>query len=98
MDALPDLMRDSGRRSHAYENAVVNLVEAMTLRTRVGESFEGVVLETKHDDEREGTIMVRDPAIEAPVVAPSPLPIGEDVTVTLTQADPTTRKVRFTRS
>jgi exoribonuclease R len=98
LDALPDLMRDSGRTSHAYENAVLNLVEALTLRTRIGESFEGVVLEVKNDDEREGTIMVRDPAIEAPVVSPSPLPVGEDVTVTLTEADPTTRKVRFTRS
>ena len=34
----------------------------------MGESFEGVVLEVEHDDEREGTVMVREPAIEAPVV------------------------------
>ena len=26
----------------------------------------------------------------------SPLPVGEDVTVTLAEADPATRKVRFT--
>ena len=97
MDVLPDLMRDSGRRSHAYENAVVNLVEALTLRSRVGERFEGVVLEVQHDDEREGTVMVRDPAVEAPVVSTAPLPVGEDVTVQLTEADPATRKVRFTR-
>ncbi len=60
-------MRDSGRKSHAYENAVLNLVEALTLRSRVGERFEGVVLEVEHDDEREGTVMVREPAVEAPV-------------------------------
>jgi exoribonuclease R len=95
MDALPDLMRDSGRRSHAYENAVVNLVEALTLQSRVGESFEGVVLEAEHDDERKGTVMVRDPAVEAPVESMSPLPVGDDVTVTLAEADPATRKVRF---
>jgi exoribonuclease R len=95
MDALPDVMRDSGRRSHAYENAVVNLVEALTLRSRVGDSFEGVVLEVEHDDERKGTVMVRDPAVEAPVVSTSPLPVGEDVTVTLVEADPSTRTVRF---
>ena len=97
MDALPDLMRDSGRRSHAYENAVVNLVEALTLERRVGESFAGVILEVEHDDEREGTVMVREPAVEAPVVSTQPLPVGEDVTVTLTEADPATRKVRFTK-
>jgi len=97
MDALPDVMRDSGRRSHAYENAVLNLVEALTLRTRVGERFEGVVLEVEHDDERTGNVMVREPAVEAPVVSTSPLPVGEDVTVTLAEADPATRTVRFTR-
>ena len=32
-----------------------------------GSSFEGVVLEVEHDDEREGTVMVREPAVEAPV-------------------------------
>lgn len=93
---LPDLMQDSGRTSHAYENAVVNLVEALTLRARVGESFEGVVTSASHDDERKGTVMVREPAVEASVTSSSPLPVGEDVTVTLAQADPATRIVRFT--
>ena len=96
MDEVPDLMRDSGRKSHAYENAVLNLVEALTLRSRVGERFEAVVLEVEHDDEREGTVMIREPAVEAPVTSTSPLPVGEDVTVTLAEADPATRKVRFT--
>ncbi len=41
MDDLPDVMRDSGRTSRAYENAVVNLVEALTLRSRVGETLRG---------------------------------------------------------
>ena len=73
-----------------------NLVEALTLRSRVGEPFEAVVLEVEHDDEREGTVMVREPAVEAPVTCTAPLPVGEDVTVTLAEADPATRKVRFT--
>jgi hypothetical protein len=76
---------------------VLNLVEALTLRSRIGETFEGVVLEVEHDDERKGTIMVREPAVEAPVTSTSPLPVGEDVTVTLAEADPVSRKVRFTR-
>jgi exoribonuclease R len=96
MDDVPDVMRDSNRKSHAYENAVLNLVEALTLRSRIGETFEGVVLEVGHDDEREGTVMIREPAVEAPVASTSPLPVGEDVTVTLAEADPATRKVRFT--
>lgn len=93
---LPEIMRDSGRKSHAHENAVLNLVEAATLEPRVGERFEAVVTELDHDDERKGTVMLRHPAVEASVSSESPLPVGADVTVTLTEADPATRRVRFT--
>ncbi len=55
-----------------------------------------MVTEVDHDDERKGTVMIREPAVEAAVSSDSPLPVGEDVTVTLTEADPATRKVRFT--
>lgn len=95
LDSLPDIMRDSGHKSHAYENAMLNLLEAETLKSRIGEKFEGVVTEVENDDERKGTVMVREPAVEANVVSRSPLPVGEDVTVTLSEADPATRKVRF---
>jgi exoribonuclease R len=96
MDEVPDVMRRSGQKSHAYENAVLNLVEAMTLQRRIGEQFAGVVLEVEQDDQLKGTVMVREPAVEASVTSTSPLPVGEDVTVTLAEADPATRKVRFT--
>jgi exoribonuclease R len=92
---LPEIMRESGHRSRAYENAVLNLVEAETLKSRVGERFEAVIIEAEHDDERQGTVMIREPAIEAPVSSQSPLRVGEDVHVMLTEADPATRKVRF---
>jgi exoribonuclease R len=92
---LPDIMTESGRRAHAYENAMLDLVEAETLEPRVGEHFEGVVTALDHDDQRKGTVMIREPAVEASVTSGSPLPVGEDVTVTLTEADPLTRKVRF---
>ena len=50
LDALPEEMRDADRRAHAYENAVVDLVEAELLRDSVGESFAGVVLEADGKD------------------------------------------------
>ena len=87
---------ESSRRAHAYENAILNLVEAETLEARVGEHFKGVITELDHDDQRKGTVMIREPAVEATVSSQSPLPVGEDVTVTLAEADPGTRKVRFT--
>ena len=93
---LPAIMQKSGQRARAYENAVLNLVEALTLQRRVGETFPGVVIENDHDDARKGTVMVRDPAVEAPVTSRSPLPVGEEVSVTLATADPATRKVGFT--
>ena len=93
---LPAIMQKSGQRARAYENAVLNLVEALTLRNRVGEQFKGVVIEHDHDDERKGVVMIREPAVEAPVTSQSPLPVGEEVSVTLATADPTTRKVSFT--
>ncbi len=92
---LPEIMRDSGRRANSYENAVLNLVEAETLKGRLGERFEAVVTEADTDDQRKGEVMLREPAVEAVVVSDNPLPVGEDVTVTLTEADPQRRVVRF---
>ena len=95
MKDLPDTMRDSARRAHQYENAIVDLCEAELLADRVGESFAGVVVEVDEKDDRRGDVTVQDPAIEAPVEGAEPLSLGEDVTVTLTAADPATRTVRF---
>ena len=39
---------------------------------------------------------IQDPAIEAVVAGSDPLPVGQDVTVRLTTADVTTRRVEFT--
>lgn len=97
--ALPDLpatMRDSGRRANAYENAIVNLVEASSLHHRVGETFAAVVVETDPDDPTKGDVFVREPAVTARVTAAAPLPLGEEIAVRLAEADPGTRRVRFT--
>ncbi|HXH77536.1 RNB domain-containing ribonuclease [Nocardioides sp.] len=93
---LPDTMRESGRRANQYENAILNLVEAAVLAPRLGESFAGVVVETDEKDDRRGEVTIEDPAIEAHVSGTAPLPVGEQVTVRLTTADVTTRKVEFT--
>lgn len=93
---LPDTMRESGRRANQYENAILNLVEAAVLAPRLGESFPGVIVEADDKDERRGDVTIQDPAIEAVVSGSGPLPVGQDVTVKLTTADVTTRKVEFT--
>lgn len=91
---LPGTMQDSGRRAHSYESQVLNLVEALTLSSRVGETFSGVVLEVEDGDPTKGDLQVRSPAVEAPVTGER-LPVGERVKARLVEADPVTRTVRF---
>ncbi len=96
LDDVPQTMRESGQRAHQYEKAVLNLVEAAVLRPHVGEEFEGVVVQVDDGDPQHGDVVVHEPAIEAPVVGSGRLPLGGDVRVRLTEADVTTRTVRFT--
>jgi exoribonuclease R len=95
LGGLPETMRDSGHRAGAYERAILDLVEAGVLAPRVGETFPGVVVELDERDEGRGTVTVQQPAIEAKVTGPAPLPLGTDVTVTLTKADVEARSVAF---
>jgi exoribonuclease R len=95
MHELPDTMAGSGRRANQYENAIVDLCEAELLHDRVGERFDAVVVELDEKDRRRGDITIQDPAIEAVVTGPGDLPLGEEVSVELVEADPRTRKVGF---
>ncbi|MGP3957718.1 RNB domain-containing ribonuclease [Nonomuraea sp. 3N208] len=91
--SLPGLMSSSGRRAAAVDRACVDLVEAFLLRDRLGQAFEAVVIDV---DERRGggQVQLTDPAVIAR--CDGSLPLGEQVTVRLAQADPATREVRFT--
>ena len=96
LDEVPDTMRESGRRAHQYENAVLDLVEAASLRDRVGERFTAVVVEVDEKDDTHGDITVQEPAVEATVTGAQALPLGEEVEVRLETADVVARKVGFT--
>ncbi len=91
---LPKVLQQSGQRARRYEREVLDLVEAALLRSRVGEEFDGVVVDVD-EDPRRGTITVRDPAIEAPVRSATELPVGDDVRARLVEADPRQRTVEF---
>jgi VacB/RNase II family 3'-5' exoribonuclease len=95
LPALPVTMTDADRRANRFERAVLDLVEAVTLASRVGEVFEGSIVEVQRNDPRQGVVMLRDPAIEAPVHGATPLPLGDAVRVRLAEADPTRRITRF---
>jgi len=93
---LPDTMKESDRRAAAFDRAVLNLVEAGVLAGSVGETFSGVVVDTDERDPRSGTVVIAEPAIEAPLRDEAPLPLGDSVQVRLEVADPARRTVRFT--
>ena len=93
---LPETMQHADQLSHRYEGAIIDLVEAGVLRDRVGEKFDGVVVDLDPQDEKRGVITVQDPAIEAPITSPAPMPLGNEVAATLTTADLGSRSVVFT--
>ena len=89
-------MQESSQRANRYERMVLDLVEAGLLQHRVGESFAAVVVEVNEKDPTRGIVTVADPAVEAPVVSASDIPLGTDVRARLTVADVEHRKVEFT--
>lgn len=92
---LPETMQETGRKAHAYENAVLDLVEAVTLQSQVGKQFRSVVVEVDHENPTQAQIQIEQPAIEAHAIGQHPAPLGEELIVTLQAADPATRKVTF---
>jgi len=94
--ALPDLpamMAESGRRAKKYERGTIDLVEAMVLAPRLGQTFTGTVLEVDTEDDY-GVLQLADPAVEARVRG-SDLVLGERIPATLVAADLVAGKVEF---
>ncbi|MFD9003531.1 RNB domain-containing ribonuclease [Streptomyces sp. NPDC059582] len=94
LDALPAEMRDGSRRAATVERAGVDIVEAALLRDRVGDLFDGCVVDVEQHRPTVGTVQLRDPAVIGRIEG-GHLPLGERLRVRLTQADPITAKVRF---
>lgn len=103
MAELPGQMAAAGQRAAAYERACVDLLEAVLLAPRVGERFDGVIVDVapRKDGDGEGassakgTVVVTEPAARARVTG-TELPLGERVEVTLVEADPDRRAIAFT--
>ena len=82
---LPTEMETSGRRASAYERGIVNMVETLVLSAHVGQEFTATVVDLKEDGSR-GTIVIREPAVEASLKAPG-LRLGSEIRVRLLSAD-----------
>lgn len=92
---VPETMRSSSQLAGRYQRGVLDLVESHMLADRVGEEFSGVVTEVTDNDPKRGEVTIADPAIEARLDSEEPLPVGEQVTVRLAEADPVKRTVQF---
>ena len=92
---LPKTMQGSAQRASAYQRGVLDLVEAGVLAGRVGEHFDGVVVEVDEQHPERGSVTIQEPAVEAHVAGAGPLPLGSDVRLTLTAADVERRHVEF---
>ncbi|MFJ6566787.1 RNB domain-containing ribonuclease [Streptomyces sp. NPDC091292] len=96
LDGLPKEMADGARRAGTVERACVDVVEAALLKDRVGDLFDGCVVDVQEHEPTVGTVQVEDPAIVARVAGGTePLPLGERLRVRLVQADPGTARVLF---
>jgi exoribonuclease R len=93
LPTLPAIMAETGKRAAGVDAAVINLVEAVVLADRIGETFPATVVDL---DERHATVLVPSP----PVIArldPDGLVLGAEVQVRVVAADPTQRQVELTR-
>ena len=96
LDALPGTMAEGARRAAAVERESVDLVEAALLQDRVGDVFDGLVVDVREEQPTVGTVQLESPAVVARISGGTGrLPLGERLRVRLTQADPGTAKVRF---
>ncbi|MGW3644627.1 RNB domain-containing ribonuclease [Streptomyces sp. NPDC000878] len=96
LDALPKEMAEGGRRAGAVERGCVDIVEAALLRDRVGEVFEGCVVDVREHEPTVGTVQLESPAVVARIEGDgAPLPLGERLRVRLTRAELGTAGVRF---
>ncbi|WUR83078.1 RNB domain-containing ribonuclease [Streptomyces phaeochromogenes] len=100
LDDLPKRMAEGTRRAGTAERECVDIVEAALLKDRVGELFDGTVVDVQEREPTVGTVQLESPAVVARIKSGEgagklPLPLGERLRVRLTQADPGSAKVLF---
>ncbi len=93
LDQLPEEMATAERLAKKYERAVIDLVEVLLLRDRVGETLVGTVVEVEEKGNR-GEVMIKDPAVAARIRGDH-LPLGHEVAVRLISADTEKGAVEF---
>ncbi|MDH6610430.1 exoribonuclease R [Streptomyces sp. SAI-208] len=86
-DALPGEMSEGGRRAAAVERACVDLVEAALLKDRVGEVFDGCVVDLDERRPAVGTVQLETPAVIGRIDGEG-LSLGERLRVKVLESEP----------
>ncbi|MFC8432331.1 RNB domain-containing ribonuclease [Streptomyces sp. NPDC057253] len=86
-DSLPREMSEGGRRAAAVDRACVDLVEAAVLKDRVGEVFDGSVVDVDEHRPGVGTVQLESPAVIGRIDGEG-VSLGERLRVRVVQADP----------
>ena len=89
---LPDVMATARAREGDYSRAVLDLAEALVLRSSVGERFAAAVVDVDEDRER-AQVQLRDPAVVAQARDGRGSRPGDEVEVVLRAADPVARRI-----
>lgn len=101
LDELPATMAEGTRRAGRVERECVDIVEAALLKDRVGEVFDGWVVDVDERRPAVGVVQLESPAVIGRIEAADgeQLPLGERLRARLTQADPAVAtgapKIRF---
>ena len=91
LEEMPEVMRASHKEARELERRAVDLMEAVLLQGRVGETFKAIVIES---GAKSATVQVCEPAILSTCDSPN-LPLGDVIDVVLKVADPAAAKVVF---
>jgi len=97
LEELPSLMGSARQRSSSLERSMLDLTEALVLQSRIGEHFQGVVVDVNPERNR-ARIQIKNPAIVANIAAhtgDSTRHLAEQVKLELTSVDTQTRTVNF---
>jgi exoribonuclease R len=88
LELLPALMAETTRREGSYNRAALDLVEALVLRSSVGQAFPAVVVDI---DEDKAQVQFRDPGVVARARFRGRCDLGDEVSVIVRAADPVAR-------
>ncbi|WBO66658.1 RNB domain-containing ribonuclease [Streptomyces camelliae] len=87
LDALPRRMAEGARIAGTVERECIDLVEAALLKDRIGEVFEGCVVDVEERQPSVGTVQLLSPAVIGRIEGDH-LPLGERLRVRLVRAEP----------